>query len=127
MLFTTFSALYKKFTVLFVLFLLQILTTLRPVSTTTNNATNITTLATPFLTIVPAKVPTHIINHSPQPCEHIITTYLIPNILHFIAYALGFYFFRIQDNEQLYAMMEKVSENWFFYKSCADLFKSLKT
>ncbi|XP_025078975.1 uncharacterized protein LOC112555045 isoform X2 [Pomacea canaliculata] len=86
----------------------KILTTLRPVSTTTKNATNITTFATPFLTIVPAKVPTHIINHSPQPCEHIITTYLIPNILHFIAYALGFYFFRIQDNEQLYAMMEKV-------------------
>nr|KAG5690970.1 hypothetical protein BaRGS_027289 [Batillaria attramentaria] len=44
----------------------------------------------------------------PQPCEHIVTTYLIPNILHFIAYVMGLYYFRIQDNEQMYAMMEKV-------------------
>ena len=45
---------------------------------------------------------------SPEPCEHIVTTYLIPNILHFMAYIMGLYYFRIQDNEQMYAMMEKV-------------------
>ncbi|KAK7090265.1 uncharacterized protein [Littorina saxatilis] len=45
---------------------------------------------------------------TPQACEHIVTTYLIPNILHFIAYIMGLYFFRIQDNEQMYALMEKV-------------------
>jgi hypothetical protein len=43
-------------------------------------------------------------------CEHIVTTYLIPNILHFIAYAMGLYFFRIQDSEQMYALMEKVGK-----------------
>ncbi|CAL1533181.1 unnamed protein product [Lymnaea stagnalis] len=41
-------------------------------------------------------------------CEHIVTTYFIPNLLHFLAYSLGLYYFRIQENEQLYALMEKV-------------------
>ncbi|OWF55327.1 uncharacterized protein LOC110461386 [Mizuhopecten yessoensis] len=44
----------------------------------------------------------------PEACEHIITTYVIPNVLHFIAYIMGMYHFRIQENEQLYALMEKV-------------------
>ncbi|XP_013403742.1 uncharacterized protein LOC106169005 [Lingula anatina] len=41
-------------------------------------------------------------------CEHIITTYIIPNFLHFVAFVMGYFYFRIQDNEQLYALMEKV-------------------
>ncbi|XP_012939037.1 uncharacterized protein LOC106012012 [Aplysia californica] len=41
-------------------------------------------------------------------CDHIITTYLVPNLLHFMAYIMGLYYFRIQENEQLYALMEKV-------------------
>ncbi|XP_059159541.1 uncharacterized protein LOC131943429 isoform X2 [Physella acuta] len=41
-------------------------------------------------------------------CEHIVTTYMIPNILHLLAYTFGLYYFRIQENEQLYALMEKV-------------------
>ncbi|XP_013067519.2 uncharacterized protein LOC106055683 isoform X2 [Biomphalaria glabrata] len=41
-------------------------------------------------------------------CQHIVTTYFIPNLLHFLAYCLGLYYFRIQENEQLYALMEKV-------------------
>ncbi|XP_076435524.1 uncharacterized protein LOC143275355 isoform X2 [Babylonia areolata] len=45
---------------------------------------------------------------TPPPCDHIITTYLIPNVLHFAAYVMGMYYFRIQDNEQMYALMEKV-------------------
>ena len=41
-------------------------------------------------------------------CQHLITTYVIPNFLHFIAYVIGFVYFRLHDNEQLYALMEKV-------------------
>ncbi|GFR78782.1 nucleolar protein 10 [Elysia marginata] len=41
-------------------------------------------------------------------CDHIVTSYLIPGLLHFIAYVLGFYYFRVQENEQLDALMEKV-------------------
>ncbi|XP_022286592.2 uncharacterized protein LOC111099567 isoform X1 [Crassostrea virginica] len=44
----------------------------------------------------------------PEACRHIITTYVIPNILHFGAYIMGMVHFRIQENEQLYAIMEKV-------------------
>lgn len=41
-------------------------------------------------------------------CGHIITTYVLPSIMHLIAYIIGFIYFRINDNEQLYALMEKV-------------------
>ncbi|RNA00136.1 hypothetical protein BpHYR1_003256, partial [Brachionus plicatilis] len=41
-------------------------------------------------------------------CGHIITTYVLPSLLHFIAYIIGFIYFRINENEQLYALMEKV-------------------
>ena len=41
-------------------------------------------------------------------CGHVITTYVLPSIMHFIAYCLGFFYFRISENEQLYALMEKV-------------------
>lgn len=44
----------------------------------------------------------------PEACQHIITTYVIPNVLHFLAYIMGVVHFRIQENEQLYAIMEKV-------------------
>lgn len=41
-------------------------------------------------------------------CGHIITTYVLPSLLHLIAYIMGFIYFRINENEQLYALMEKV-------------------
>ena len=41
-------------------------------------------------------------------CNHIFGTYVIPNMLHFFAYLIGFYHFRIQEHEGLYALMEKV-------------------
>lgn len=41
-------------------------------------------------------------------CGHIITTYVLPSLLHFAAYIIGFIYFRINENEQLYALMEKV-------------------
>ena len=41
-------------------------------------------------------------------CGHIFTTYIIPSIMHFAAFIIGFIYFRITENEQLYALMEKV-------------------
>ena len=41
-------------------------------------------------------------------CGHIVTTYILPSLTHLIAYLLGFFYFRINENEQLYALMEKV-------------------
>ncbi|XP_050413714.2 uncharacterized protein LOC126828156 isoform X1 [Patella vulgata] len=74
---------------------------------TTMNSTNITTLSFPIFTLRPASlVPINLT--SGEACEHIITTYIIPNVLHFLAFILGIYYFRIQENEQLYALMEKV-------------------
>jgi hypothetical protein len=39
---------------------------------------------------------------------YIVTTYLVPSFLHFVSYLIGFIYFRINDSEQLYALMEKV-------------------
>ena len=41
-------------------------------------------------------------------CGHIVTTYILPSLMHLIAYILGFVYFRVTENEQLYALMEKV-------------------
>ncbi|KAJ8313462.1 hypothetical protein KUTeg_008985 [Tegillarca granosa] len=68
----------------------------------------------PWITFKPAKFIMKNLTHAPdnsppEACEHIMTTYIIPNILHFIAYCMGMYHFRIQENEQLYSLMEKVN------------------
>ena len=39
---------------------------------------------------------------------HIIMIIIIPSIMHLSAYIMGFIYFRIRENEQLYALMEKV-------------------
>ena len=41
-------------------------------------------------------------------CGHVVTTYILPSLMHFVSYILGFIYFRINENEQLYALMEKV-------------------
>lgn len=62
----------------------------------------------------------------PEACQHIITTYVIPNVLHFLAYIMGVVHFRIQENEQLYAIMEKVcikfERNFFMVVSVHDFY-----
>ena len=35
-------------------------------------------------------------------------TTIIPNVMHLCSYIIGFIYFRIHENEQLYALMEKV-------------------
>ena len=41
-------------------------------------------------------------------CTHIASTYVVPKVLHFMAFLIGFYMFRIQENEGLHALIEKV-------------------
>ena len=41
-------------------------------------------------------------------CTHIFSTYVVPDVLHFLAFLIGFYMFRIQESEGLHALIEKV-------------------
>lgn len=41
-------------------------------------------------------------------CGHILTTYVVPSVMHFVAFIIGFLYFRVNENEQLYSLMEKV-------------------
>jgi hypothetical protein len=43
-----------------------------------------------------------------QTCGHILTIYIIPNIFHFAFFVMGFVYFRVKENEQLYSLVEKV-------------------
>ena len=49
-----------------------------------------------------------VMNSTAEQCGHIATTYIIPDLLHLAAYLLGLWYFRYKENEQLYALMEKV-------------------
>ena len=82
----------------------------------TTQSDNVTKSVLPFATFSSAGIIEQNLSHSssslpPEACEHIITTYVIPNILHFVAFVMGFVHYRIQENEQLYAIMERVSYN----------------
>ena len=69
----------------------------------------------PIFSMRPAVVDTPLKNLSqsqysyPLACDHIVTTYVVPNFLHFVAFVMGLIHFRVQENEQLYALMESVS------------------
>lgn len=54
------------------------------------------------------------VNRTEQ-CGHIATTYIIPDLLHLAAYLLGLWYFRLKENEQLYALMEKVSTGYLLF------------
>ena len=41
-------------------------------------------------------------------CGHIVTIYVIPDILHCAAFMIGFIHFRTTEGEQMYSLMEKV-------------------
>lgn len=41
-------------------------------------------------------------------CGHIVTMYVIPDILHCAAFMIGFIYFRTTEGEQMYSLMEKV-------------------
>lgn len=80
---------------------------------TTHRPNQTTTEWFPFFSLYPAHTVvnttmSHPVIETPAACEHIVTTYVVPNILHFVAFFIGIYHFRIQENEQLYALMEKV-------------------
>ncbi|KAL8612343.1 hypothetical protein ACOMHN_020162 [Nucella lapillus] len=90
----------------------EIRTSPKPTTVGPRNLTANVTSPLPILTLQPAltgsTTPSTAGAEGPMACDHIITTYLIPNLLHFVAYMVGLYYFRIQDNEQIYALMEKV-------------------
>ena len=41
-------------------------------------------------------------------CTHLISSYILPEVLHFLAFLLGFWYFRVQDNEQMDALIQQV-------------------
>ncbi|CAF2416083.1 unnamed protein product [Rotaria sp. Silwood2] len=60
--------------------------------------------------LIPPK-PIHKINVTniqPPVCGHIFTTYILPDLLHFIAFIIGFIYFRVTEGEAMYSLMEKV-------------------
>ena len=70
----------------------------------TNHLTNLTTTTegqVPFSPVV-----------TTESCgPHWVTTYVVPNVLHFVAYLMGFIYFRLMRSEQLYALIERVFLN----------------
>ncbi|XP_077861774.1 uncharacterized protein LOC102807715 [Saccoglossus kowalevskii] len=47
-------------------------------------------------------------NDSTPHCYHIFTTYIIPDVLHLIAFVMGLWIFRLCENEELNALIEHV-------------------
>ncbi|CAF0757967.1 unnamed protein product [Adineta steineri] len=46
--------------------------------------------------------------HNHAECGHIFTTYILPDIFHFVAFIIGFIYFRVTEGEPMYSLMEKV-------------------
>ncbi|WAR27892.1 hypothetical protein MAR_013596 [Mya arenaria] len=95
----------------------QIIVPANPITTSApvKNHTHVTSGFFPFITMDPAEViPTNLnltdadASSYPLACEHVITTYVVPNILHLVAFIMGLVHFRVQENEHLYALMENV-------------------
>lgn len=63
-----------------------------------------TTIVIPFYTLAPPAQWKPAVTE----CTHIFSTYVVPNVLHFLAFFTGFYLFRIQESEGLNALIEKV-------------------
>ena len=60
------------------------------------------------ITFVPIRTAGPVWKPAVTECTHIVSTYVVPNVLHFMAFSIGFYMFRIQENEGLHALIEKV-------------------
>ena len=84
------------------------MTTITPISNMTNWSSLVPAQSLNATAIDPSdpKKPTN--------CHHLFGTYIVPDILYFIAYIIGLYHFRIQESEGLYALMEKVGQAVFF-------------
>lgn len=67
--------------------------------------------------MIPAYIPEKNISNEVKlfmdPCQHIFGSYIVPNILHFMAFLTGFYHFRMADREGFFALMEKVDPIYF--------------
>ena len=45
-------------------------------------------------------------------CGHIVTTYILPDIFHCVAFIIGLVYFRITEGESVYSLMEKVNNDF---------------
>lgn len=94
-----------------------------------NRTTNISTTRTPSLPEVSDQPAQNITfkmytmkpatpDWRPTECTHVFSGYIVPNLLHFIAFILGLYHFRIQESEGFQALIEMVSSSssWHNYK-----------
>ena len=86
-------------------------------STTSTVATTTTSLKKYFVFLTKAQsasvagstlMPQLILNEGQKQCGHVFTTYIVPSLMHFVSFVIGFIYFRINENEQLYSLMEKV-------------------
>ncbi|CAF1577882.1 unnamed protein product [Adineta ricciae] len=92
---------------------LNVVTDTKTTTTTTSTSTlspreNFTMVN--WSSLVPPK-PIHILNTSTlnaPVCGHIFTTYILPDVLHIVAFIIGFVYFRITEGEPMYSLMEKV-------------------
>ena len=66
------------------------------------------------ITFVPIRTAGPVWKPAVTECTHIVSTYVVPNVLHFMAFSIGFYMFRIQENEGLHALIEKVLHTNYF-------------
>jgi hypothetical protein len=62
----------------------------------------------PGSTIAPTTNASLTAMHQHAECGHIFTTYILPDIFHFVAFIIGFIHFRVTEGEPMYSLMEKV-------------------
>ncbi|CAF0931945.1 unnamed protein product [Adineta ricciae] len=88
---------------------------------TTTTTTNFVTTSSPrnqsagtWATLQPGLTRPHTTNASftlmakHAECGHVFTTYILPDIFHFVAFIIGFIYFRVTEGEPMYSLMEKV-------------------
>ncbi|UJR25295.1 hypothetical protein I4U23_006647 [Adineta vaga] len=91
------------------------------VRTTTTTTVNTITTSNPrnqstgtWATLQPGHTRPHTTNasmaiiHKHAECGHIFTTYILPDLFHFLAFIIGFIYFRVTEGEPMYSLMEKV-------------------
>ena len=98
----------------------QPLPTSAPPTTPPLNVSALPWVETKNATLLRTKIKPDLLEPSAR-CNHVFGTYIVPGIMHFIAYIIGIYHFRIQDHEGLYVLMEKVSKQPSFNMYLANL------
>ena len=94
----------------------DILSTLvAPTTSANNNTTRRHVFTFPLMTLATSKPA--VWKPAVKECTHIFSTYVVPNVFHFLAFLIGFYMFRIQESEGLHALIEKVIHRAVVFKT----------